>query len=106
MHKRPLQTVRQFYFVDIQLSDHIDEKALKTLSNTKLEQKLDKLLSDTVKNIFIILIKYFLCFYMDRLMNYLCEHKTNIPVIQNNQKNRKYFFFYSSSIVFLLLRIV
>jgi hypothetical protein len=48
MHQRPLQTVRQFYFVDIQLSDHIDEKALKTLSNTKLEQKLDKILTDTV----------------------------------------------------------
>jgi double-strand break repair protein MRE11 len=50
MHKRPLQTVRQFYFIDIQLNDYIDEKALKTLSNTKLEQKLDKILTDTVKN--------------------------------------------------------
>ncbi len=48
MHQRPLQTVRQFYFVDIHLTDHIDEKALKTLSNTKLEQKLDKILTDTV----------------------------------------------------------
>ncbi len=57
MHQRPLQTVRQFYFVDIQLSDHIDEKALKTLSNTKLEQKLDKILSDTVENSFIAFIK-------------------------------------------------
>jgi hypothetical protein len=35
MHQRPLQTV---------------EKALKTLSNTKLEQKLDKILTDTVEN--------------------------------------------------------
>jgi double-strand break repair protein MRE11 len=52
MHKRPLQTVRQFYFIDIQLNDYIDEKALKTLSNTKLEQKLDKILTDTVKNNF------------------------------------------------------
>ena len=51
MQQRPLQTVRQFYFVDIQLTDHIDEKALKILSNTKLEQKLDKILSDTVKNL-------------------------------------------------------
>jgi len=59
MHQRPLQTVRQFYFVDIQLSDHIDEKALKTLSNTKLEQKLDKILSDTVENNFIAFIKKF-----------------------------------------------
>jgi hypothetical protein len=50
MHQRPLQTVRQFYFVDIHLTDHIDEKALKTLSNTKLEQKLDKILTDTVIN--------------------------------------------------------
>jgi hypothetical protein len=50
MHQRPLQTVRQFYFVDIKLTDHIDEKALKTLSNTKLEQKLDKILTDTVEN--------------------------------------------------------
>lgn len=49
MQQRPLQTVRQFYFLDIQLTDHIDEKALKTLSNTKLEQKLDKLLTDTVR---------------------------------------------------------
>ncbi len=53
MHQRPLQTVRQFYFLDIQLSDHIDEKALKTLSNTKLEQKLDKILTDTVENVLI-----------------------------------------------------
>jgi hypothetical protein len=60
MHQRPLQTVRQFYFVDIQLSDHIDEKALKTLSNTKLEQKLDKILSDTVENSFIAFRKFFL----------------------------------------------
>jgi len=60
MHQRPLQTVRQFYFVDIQLSDHIDEKALKTLSNTKLEQKLDKILSDTVENNFIAFRKFFL----------------------------------------------
>ncbi len=52
MHQRPLQTVRQFYFIDIQLSDHIDEKALKTLSNTKLEQKLDKILTDTVEKKF------------------------------------------------------
>ncbi|CAF0786525.1 unnamed protein product [Rotaria sp. Silwood1] len=51
MHRRPLQTVRQFYFVDIQLTDHIDEKAFKTLSNTKLEQKLDKLLTDTINEL-------------------------------------------------------
>jgi hypothetical protein len=51
MHKRPLQTVRQFYFRDIHLTDHIDEKMLKTLSTSKLEQKLDKLLSDTVRNV-------------------------------------------------------
>ena len=49
MHKRPLQTVRQFYFLDILLTDHIDEKALKTLSTTKLEQRLDQLLSETVR---------------------------------------------------------
>jgi len=60
MHQRPLQTVRQFYFIDIQLSDHIDEKALKTLSNTKLEQKLDKILTDTVgKKILFFLKKNF-----------------------------------------------
>ncbi|CAF1075431.1 unnamed protein product [Adineta steineri] len=53
MHQRPLQTVRQFYFVDIQLSDHIDEKALKTLSNAKLEQKLDKLLTDTITELLV-----------------------------------------------------
>ncbi|CAF1948597.1 unnamed protein product [Rotaria magnacalcarata] len=53
MHRRPLQTVRQFYFLDIQLTDHIDEKALKTLSNSKLEQKLDKILTDTINELLL-----------------------------------------------------
>ncbi|CAF3402548.1 unnamed protein product [Rotaria socialis] len=53
MHRRPLQTVRQFYFLDIQLTDHIDEKALKTLSNAKLEQKLDKILTDTINELLL-----------------------------------------------------
>ncbi|CAF0729423.1 unnamed protein product [Adineta ricciae] len=53
LQQRPLQTVRQFYFVDINLSDHIDEKALKTLSNSKLEQKLDKILTDTIDELLV-----------------------------------------------------
>lgn len=55
LEKRPLKTVRQFYFLNIQLTDHIDERALKSLSTTKIEQKLDKVLTETVREQFIFL---------------------------------------------------
>lgn len=62
LQRRPLQTVRQFYFLDIQLCDYIDEKALKTLSNAKLEQKFDKILTDIVdENFDFIHTVFFLC---------------------------------------------
>jgi len=48
LHKRPLQTVRQFYFVDIELSSIIDVKLLTTVSNAKIEEKLDKFLTGKV----------------------------------------------------------
>ncbi|CAF1301739.1 unnamed protein product, partial [Didymodactylos carnosus] len=51
LEKVPLQTVRQFYFVDIQLSDVIDEKLLTTLAITKLEQKLDKFLTEKINEL-------------------------------------------------------
>lgn len=87
LQQRPLQTVRQFYFLDIQLTDHIDEKALKTLSNTKLEQKLDKLLTDTVN---IACQKPQSIVSSDnRSLNYSNERKRNILVIQNSRKSRE-----------------
>ncbi len=91
MHQRPLQTVRQFYFVDIQLSDHIDEKALKTLSNTKLEQKLDKILSDTVENSFIAFRKFFL-FSLYKQITELLTRAQNEHTGHPKQPKKPYYF--------------
>ena len=102
LQQRPLQPVRQFYFVDINLSDHIDEKALKTLSNSKLEQKLDKILTDTVGNTFCSLLLTVFISVLDRSTNYSFVLRKNILAIRNNPKSRRRMFSFPLISQFLL----